>query len=97
MFFKTKVFWSAISTLKFFLSSESEDVFSDSFLPKYFGLFVKPDGFRSFFFEKLDFPLKPKLFFSPSLDGLSLKLDFPLKPKLFFSPSLNGLSDLLLS
>ena len=44
---------------------------------------------------KLDFPLKPKGFFSPSLEGLSdlsllkdlglsLKLDFPLKPKLFF-------------
>ena len=78
MFFKAKVFWSAISAFKFFLTfktkacffSESEELSFDDFFPKYFGLFVKPDGLDSFFFEKLDFPLKPKLFFSPSLDGL---------------------------
>src|SRR5210317_1836010 len=96
MFFKAKVFFS-----------ESEDVFSEGFFPKYFGLFVKPEGFISFFFAKLDFPLKPKDFFSPFLKGLSdlsllkdlglsLKLDFPLKPKGFFSPSLEDLSDLSL-
>ena len=44
--------------------------------------------------KKLFFPLKPKLFFSPSLDGLSalpLTNDFGLSPNLDFFSSLNFL------
>ena len=61
---KVKLLGLSLLLLNFFFPSKLElflsplvDELSDVFFPKYFGLFVKPVGFESFFFVKLDFPL----------------------------------------